>query len=388
MGAAGAVATGARERGAEAAPTRPRFAFVGTSGGDSAAGGVLGIGRFAVDAASGALSPLGTTASDNPSFLALHPRLPVLYAVNEVADGDAAGSGWVAAYAIDRATGGLTAIGRQASAGAGPAHLAVDAAGGHLVVANYGGATFALLPIAADGRLEAASDVVRQTGSGPNRDRQGEPHPHGVAFDPGGRFVATADLGIDQVAIFAIDRGAGRLRPVAEAATAPGAGPRHVAFHPNGTFLYAINELDATIAGFPFDPASGAIGPAIAAVPTLPAAAAAESTTAELAFHPSGRFLFGSNRSQPEATAPLADSIVGFAVDPDDGRLSLIGHAAEGISVPRHFALDPSGAWLYACNQGGDSIVQFAIDAATGELRGTGRSVATPAPACLVFAGG
>lgn len=380
-----------REARAGTEPAVLPFAYVGAYGrgpsdGD-AARPATGISLFAVDAGSGALSFVETTPSDNPSFLAVHPTLPVLYAVNEVDDVGEQESGSVEAYAIAPATGRLSLLDRRPSAGAGPAHLAIDPAGGHLVVANYAGGTFAVLPIAADGRLAPASDVVRQHGSGPNQERQREPHPHGVAFDPGGRFVAVADLGTDQVRLFEMDRAAGRLRPVDDAATAPGAGPRHLAFHPGGQTLYVINELDSTIAVFPFDATSGHLGSEIQTVSTLPPGTVIESTTAEIAFHPSGRFLYGSNRAQADATSPLADSLAGFAVAGGDGRLSPICHVGERIAVPRHFAIDPTGTWLYACNQEGNSIVQFAIDPVTGDLAATGRVTETPTPVCLVFAG-
>ncbi len=367
-----------------------RFAYVGSytrgaPGGGGAAPGV-GISVFAVDADSGALTPVQVVPSDNPSFLALGPAQRALYAVNEIDDFEGGGTGSVEAYAIDAATGELALLNRVDAAGAIPAHLAVDPAGDHLVVANYVGATFVVLPISADGRLLPASDVVEQTGSGPNPDRQEAPHPHAVVFDPAGRFVAAADLGTDQVLVFRLDPAAGTLSPVDEAAMAPGAGPRHLAFHPNGRLLYVINELDATITVLPYDPATGALGDPIQTVSTVPADFAGDKSTAEIAVHPSGRFLYGSNRGQEGATAPEADSIAGFAIDPGSGELSLLGYATEGIDFPRNFAIDPTGTWLYVCNQQGDSIVQFRIDPTTGELAATGVVTQTPTPVSLVFA--
>jgi len=363
---------------------RPRFAYVGRYTRGAPDDG--GITVFAVEPDSGALAPVQTVASDNPSFLALHPSGRFLYAVNETDDFGGRETGSVEAYAVDPAAGDLTLLNRQDSGGAAPAHLAVAPSGAHLAVANYGGATFTLLPIAADGRLDPVSGTIRQAGSGPDRGRQEAPHPHAVAFDPAGRFLAAADLGTDQVRVFRIDP-AGGLLPVSEATPAPGAGPRHLAFHPTLPLLYVINELDATITLFPYDGATGQLGAAVQSVSTLPAGFAGPRSTAEIAVHPSGRFLYGSNRGVEGATDPVADSIAAFAVDPASGGLTPLGHATDGIDMPRHFALDPTGARLYACNQDTDSIVQFAVDGATGALTPTGQATATPTPVCLLFAG-
>ena len=373
------------------APAVPpvKHAYVGAytrgpmGGRATTAGAGISLCRVAPD--TGALTVIATFPSDNPSFLALHPTLPVLYAVNETADHEERRRGSIVAYSIDRDSGHLSELNRQDSGGANPAHLAVAPSGQHLVVANYSSVTFSLFPLAVDGEVRPASDILHQSGSGPNRERQQEPHPHGIAFDPAGEFVALADLGTDRVLVQRIDPVTDRLLAVSEAATAPGAGPRHLAFHPNGRVLYAINELDSTITAFAYAAASGQIGPILQVVPTVPADAAAESTTAELVIHPSGRFLYGSNRAASGATAPFADSIACFGIDPDDGTLTPLGNVSEGIAVPRHIALDPSGAWCYACNQGGDTIVQFRVDPASGGLTKTGGVLPTESPVCLIF---
>ena len=365
-----------------------RFAYVGAYTRDAPGGGrtvAEGIAVYAVDPSTGGLSLIQTVPSDNPSFLAFDPMQRFLYAVNEIEGSEGRRTGRLAAFAIEPETGRLTLLNREASGGAGPTHLAVDPAGGHVAVAHYVGATFAVLPIAGDGSLGQVSDTVAQAGSGPNRERQEAPHPHGVTFDPAGRFVAAADLGTDTVQIFRLDTASGRLERVSAASTAPGAGPRHIAFHPNGRFLYVINELDATVTAFTYDAASGEIGETVQTIPTVPEGVAATTGPAEIAVHPSGRFLYGSNRGLTGATAPEADSVVAYAVDEATGRLSLIGYATEGIDFPRHFAIDPTGTWLYVCNQQADSIVQFAIDQATGELSSTGSVTESPTPVCIVF---
>jgi 6-phosphogluconolactonase (cycloisomerase 2 family) len=345
----------------------------------------LGISVFAVDPATGALTLVQTVESDNPSFVALDPSQRFLYAVNENADYEGEETGSVEAYAIDPATGELTLLNRQSSAGAIPAHLAVDPAGDHVVVGNYIGQNYVVLPINEDGSLAPVSGSHENTGSGPNADRQEAPHPHATTFDPGGNFVATADLGIDKVQIFDLIEEDGTLELVSEVSTAPGAGPRHVGFNPEGTILYVLNELDATIVAYAYDSATGMIGEEIQTVSTVPDPFEGTKSTAEIFVHPSGRFLYSSNRGQPDTTTPEGDAIVAWAVDPETGELTLLGHTTDDIEVPRNFAIDPTGTWLYVANQEGDSIVQFAIDQETGELTPTGNVVETSKPVALVF---
>jgi 6-phosphogluconolactonase len=364
-----------------------RFAYVGTytkgaPGGTSGRSNPVGVSAFSVNPATGALTHIQTVPSVNPSFLAIHPTQRYLYVTNEINDYEGT-NGSIEAYAIDGTTGMLTFLNRVSTGGAIPAQLAVDPTGRFVVIGNYIGANYTLLPIAADGRIMPVVDTVTNTGSGPQKDRQEAPHPHATEFDPAGRYIATADLGIDKIQVFRIDAGARKLEPVSEAAVAPGSGPRHVAFHPNGRYLYVINELNATIAVLPYDAATGRVSAAIQTIGTVPADFPPHKSTAEIKVHPSGRFLYGSNRKFEEH--PLADSIVAYRIDPGSGRLTLIGHTTQNIAFPRHFNLDPTGTYLYACNQKGDTIVQFAIDQASGELRATGRITETPVPVSLVW---
>ncbi len=287
-------------------------------------------------------------------------------------------------YAIDAATGMLTLLNRQSTSGSIPAHLAIAPDSRAVVLGNYVGGNFAALPIGTDGRLGPATSTVQNTGSGPNKQRQEAPHPHCVAYDPAGRYIATADLGIDMIQVFRLDT-AGKLIAVGEAKTAAGAGPRHLAFHPDGRFLYVVNELDATVAVFPYDAASGKLGAAIQTISTVPTNFVGTKSTAEIVVHPSGKFLFSSNRGQPDATTPEANAIVSFAIDAT-GKLTLVGHTTAGIKYPRNFALDPTGTLLYACNQQADTIVQFRINTGTGQLTATGQVTQTPTPVCLAFA--
>jgi 6-phosphogluconolactonase len=236
-------------------------------------------------------------------------------------------------------------------------------------------------PIMADGKLSPLSDVYQNKGTGPHAQRQEAPHPHCVEFDRAGGYIATADLGIDKVQIFGLDTSAGKLTLVDEASVAPGAGPRHVAFHPGGRYLYVINELNATMTVFGYD--GGQVGDEIQTIGTVPAGFPPKKSTAELMVHPSGKFLYGSNRKFENH--PLADSIVGYSIDPSTGRLTLIEHTTRNIAFPRHFNIEPTGRWLYACNQKGDTIVQFTIDQRTGQLSETGRVTKVPVPVAMAF---
>jgi 6-phosphogluconolactonase (cycloisomerase 2 family) len=368
------------------AGSEPRFAYVGTytrgaPGGWSSVAGVNrpeGVTVFSVGAGMGDLQLVQTVPSDNPSFVAMHPSEQFLYVLNEIADYEGNEMGSLEAYSIDDATGQLTLLNRVA-VGSIPAQLAVSPGGDYLAVATYIGGAYELFPIAEDGSLGEASSVAQQEGSGPHA-RQEAPHAHAVAFDPSGNYVAGADLGTDWVKIY--EYAAGELVEVGAAMVAAGSGPRHVAFHPNGDILYVINELTATITSFAFDPESGALGDELQTVATVPQSFPAHKSTAEILVHPSGKFLYGSNRKFEDH--PLADSIVAYSID-DQGMLRLIGYTTHGISFPRGFAIEPSGRWLYAMGQKGDSIVQFFIDPNTGALTPTGFSTTAMVPVSMTF---
>jgi 6-phosphogluconolactonase len=372
-----------------AAAGEARFAYVGayTSNPPGGGGTLPAVGITVFRVTDGALALAQIVPSANPSFLALDPTQRFLYVVNEIDDYGGQKTGSVEAYAIDPATGRLALINRQATAGPIPAHLAVSPDGRTLVIGNYVGGNFVSLPIAADGSLGPVISAIQNTGSGPNTARQEAPHPHCVTFDPMGRYLATADLGIDTIQVFRLDM-AGKLVEVSRVKTAPGAGPRHLAFAPDGRFLYVVSELDATITVFPYNAAAGTAGASIQVISTVPANFVGTKSTAEIVVHPSGKFLFSSNRGQPDATTPEANAIVSFAVDPASGKLTLVGYTTAGIKYPRNFALDPTGTLLYACNQQADTIVQFRINTATGALTATGQVTPAPTPVCLAFAAG
>jgi 6-phosphogluconolactonase len=341
-------------------------------------GASKGIYRFTIDGESGrATDPVLVAETRNPSFLALHPTGRFLYAVNEVGGSVDSPHGEVTAFSIDPRTGALTRLNAQSSRGAAPCHLVVDRRGRNVLVANYGGGTVAVLPIAEDGRLGPASSVRQHTGSGPNARRQQAPHAHGIHLDPAERFAFSPDLGADRVFVHRYDAAAGSLEPHGAGTVEPGSGPRHATLSADGRVLYAINELTSTITVFDVDAAKGTLA-AVQAVSTLPAGFTGESWTAEIAISPDGRHVYGSNRGH--------DSVAVFAVEQGSGRLTARGHVPAGGKTPRHFAIDPTGRWMLVAHQGDDAIAVFRLDARTGLPSPTGVKVRVGRPVCLMFA--
>ena len=365
-----------------AGPARARaqdgqLVYVGTYTGAKS----KGIYAFRFNDATGALTPIGLVAeARSPSWLTLHPSGQVLYAAQEVDDVDAAKSGSVSAYRIDRATGALTLLNTQSSHGAHPCHLAVDRTGSHLLVANYTGGNLAVLPIDREGRLAPASQVIAPKGSSVNSARQASPHAHSVDFDPGNRFAISSDLGADRLFIYRYDPKTGLTGGLQPAlATSPGAGPRHFAFHPNGRLGFGINEMAMTITSYAWDASRGALK-TLASIPTLPRAIRKGDSTAEIRVHPSGRFVYGSNRGH--------DSITVYRVAEATGILTRVEHQPTRGKTPRSFTIDRTGRWLVAANQGTDTLAVFRIGDRTGGLTPIGGLTAVGAPVCVAFAGG
>jgi 6-phosphogluconolactonase len=350
----------------------PRFAYVGsfTTKERNARGN--GINVYRVDPASGAWSHV-QQVSDlvNPSFLTIDRQQRHLYSVH-------ADLTEVSAFAIEPASGRLTFMNRQSMDGKNPVHLAIDPSGKFLVTANYTGGTVAVLPIQADGSLGARADSVKLPGDpGPHKTDQASSHPHDAPFDPSGRFIVVPDKGLDRVFVFRLDGASGKLiendPPSVKARS--GAGPRHVDFHPRLPVAYVVNELDSTVTTYRWDGARGTLAP-LQVVPTLPTSFTGNSTAAEIAVAPSGRFVYASNRGH--------DSIVIFGVD-KAGLLAPLGWEPTQGSTPRFFGLDPSGKFLYAANEQGDTIATFRVDAASGKLALTGQVIKVPSPVCIVF---
>jgi 6-phosphogluconolactonase len=351
-----------------------RLVYVGTYTGNAS----KGIYAFRFDEGSGALSPVGLVAeTKSPSFLAVGPNRKFLYAVNEISSFEGERTGSVSAFSINVQSGKLTALNAKSSKGDGPCHLAVDATGRFVAVANYGGGNFSLLPIGADGRLGDAVAILANGGSGHDKERQKGPHAHAVVFDSRNRYLLGADLGLDRVFVYKFDPSTGSLgaNDPSSVQLAPGAGPRHVAFHPTLPLAFSINELTSTITSLSWDAAKGRLA-AAGSVSSLPAGFSDENTTAEIAVHPNGRFLYGSNRGD--------DSIAVFAIAPT-GTLTLVEHESTRGKEPRNFAIDPSGKWLIAANQKSDNLAVFSIDQNTGALSPVGALARISTPVCVLF---
>ena len=342
-------------------------------------GNSQGIYLCRMDLATGELhAPALAAEVVNPSFLAVHPSRRFLYAVGEMGNFAGTRAGAVSAFSIDPDSGTLSLLNQQPSGGAGPCHLVVDRTGRNVLAANYGGGSLVCLPLREDGRLGQSTSFVQHQGSSVDPRRQRGPHAHCINLDAANRFAVSADLGLDKVLIYRFDPDGGRLEandpPWAK--VAPGAGPRHFAFHPNGRFAYVINELASSVTAFRYDADRGALT-SIDTVSTLPDDFDGQNTTAEIEVHPSGKFVYGSNRGH--------DSIVIFAVDGDSGTLRQVGHQSTQGKTPRNFAVDPTGAYLLAANQATDSIVVFRVDGQTGKLDSTGYSAGIASPVCVVM---
>jgi 6-phosphogluconolactonase len=332
-----------------------------------------------LDPSTGALStPTLAAEIRNPTFVAASADGRFLYAVSEVDAVAGKPGGAVAAYAIDKAAGTLKALNTQSTVGGGPAHVSV--AGTMVFAANYGGGSVAAYRTQPDGSLTPASSFVQHKGSSVNPDRQKGPHAHAATPDPSGRFLYVPDLGLDQVLIYRIDARAGTIAPATPpfATVPPGSGPRHIAISGDGKHAYVITEMLCTIDAFDRDATSGALTP-MQTISTLPAGQAVEKgfSTAEVLLHPSGKFLYGSNRGH--------NSLVVYAVDQASGKLRLVQHVPTGGKTPRAFNLDPSGAFVVVGNQDSDQIVVFRIDPAKGTLTLAGQPISLGKPVSFEF---
>jgi 6-phosphogluconolactonase len=349
--------------------------FVGTYTKDES----KGIYAYRFDAASGQLTSLGLAAETvNPSFLTADPAGRFLYAVNEIASYKGVASGAVTAFAIDRNTGKLSVLNELPSRGADPCYIAFDKTGKYVLVANYTGGNIAVFPLLKDGRLGESSAFVQHKGSGTNPQRQEGPHAHWIETTADNRFAIAADLGLDELLLYRFDPAKGSLTPndPAFAKVDAGAGPRHVAFHPNGRFAYAVNELQSTVTGFSYDAKTGVLHP-LQTISTLPKGFSGNNDTAEIHVHPNGKFLFASNRGH--------DSIAVFSIEKNTGRLRLVDNVPTQGKTPRNFEIDPSDSRLLVANQDTGNIVVFRIDPETGRLTPSGQVTHVPSPVCLKF---
>lgn len=353
--------------------------YIGTYTGDRGpGGGSRGVYVADWDGEKGVLgAPRLLAELKHPSFLALHPVLPIVYAVSETGSFDGKPSGAVAAIRLEPSPGAVAAT--KPSGGVSPCHVAIDPKGSFAVAANYSSGTVGVLPLK-EGIPGDPVAALTLEGHGPDPDRQKEPHAHSAFFDPTGDRFYVQDLGSDRVWGYALDRAARMVRPVDPPFTqlAPGSGPRHLAFHPRGPWCYVIGELDNTVTALSWDRPTGRLSPFQTAT-TLPADAPAslKSYTADIRISPDGAFLYGSNRGH--------DSIAVWRIDRESGRLELSGITPCGGEHPRNFALSPDGRWLLCANMNSHNVAVFRRDAESGALTQVSD---TPAalPTCLVFA--
>jgi 6-phosphogluconolactonase len=349
------------------------FAYVGsfTSARRKARGD--GIHVYRADAAAGTWTHVQHVGDlENPSYLALSPDQRFLYSVH--GDGD-----YATAFALDRETGLATLLNRASTGGSNGVRQAVDPTGRFLVVANYASGSVAVLAIAPDGSLADQHQLEALPGEpGPHPTEQKSSHPHDVVFDPSGRFVLVPDKGLDRIFVFRFDHANGRLAASEPGfvKTRPGAGPRHLAFHPTLAIAWVLNELDSTIATYRWNAERGTLAP-IAVTNTLPPDFTGASTTAEIAVAPDGRHVYASNRGH--------DSVALYAADANDGRLTPIGWQLTQGCGPRFIGLDPAGRFLHAANEQSDTVVTFRVDAASGKLTPSGQVIANGSPVAIAF---
>jgi 6-phosphogluconolactonase len=310
----------------------------------------------------------------NPSFVAIHPNHKFVYAVSET---DKKPS--ISAFAVDGKTGGLTLLNTQPSGGAGPCHLVVDATGKAVLAANYSGGSCTSIPIKSDGSLGEPASIHQHKGMSILPNQKG-PHAHSINLDKANKFAFCCDLGLDKVLVYKFDADKGTLTPHDPPAfdLEPGTGPRHFAFHPNGKWAYINGEMAMTIVACEYDAEKGVLAKK-QTLSTIPKGEKKKQfSTAEVVVHPSGKFVYVSNRD-------AYNSIAIFAVDMKTGELTAVGHEARGIKTPRNFAIEPTGQYMLVANQSGKSVISFRIDPKTGELSPTGSSVEVAAPVCVRF---
>lgn len=382
------------QRGSTTSKLNPILAYVGTysspQGPEGSPGRGQGIYLFRMDSATGALDQLALFPNDsNPSCLALDPARTHLYSANETQTYQGRPTGSVSAYSIDRSSGRLTLLNTVSSEAAGPAHLSVHPSGRYVLVANYHGGAVAVLPIRANGGLGAATDVKKDTGTlGPIHATSAppgsfaisgheRPHAHMIQSDPSGRFVLAADLALDRIFIWKFDAQRGTLSASdpAYVGLPPGDGPRHFAFHPNGHWLYSLQEESSTLVLFDYEAARGRLT-ARQTISSLPKGFAGTNFTSEVMVSPDGRFVYAANR--------LHDSIAWFSIG-EAGRLQFAGEEWTRGDYPRNFNIDPTGNFLFSCNQRADNITSFRINRETGSLAFTGQYTPVGTPSIITF---
>ena len=349
------------------------LAFVGSYA-DAAGNGVY---VYEVNEKTGGLKLLDQVSGlQNPTFLNLDADRRILYAIAEKASEQGQRMGAAVAFAINPAEGTLSELNRAVTTDTQTCHIQRDSQSRYLVVTSYSGGKVGLIGLQENGLVGELLDVKQHEGKSVH-ERQDQPHPHSAFFSPDEQFVLIPDLGLDRVRVYRLNRADSRLDFHADAALHPGAGPRHLAFHPNGKFAYVINELDSTISSFRYDAEAGTLSH-VQTVSTVPADFEGENWCAEIQVSADGKFVYGSNRGH--------DSIVVLAANADSGELSVVQHISTEGQHPRHFSLSPDGSLLIAANRDTDNIAVFRVDRETGTLSFTGQTVKASKPVCVRMA--
>lgn len=361
---------------AKPASAKQYLVYVGTYTTKTASKGIY---AFRYDASSGKLTSLGVAAeTQDPSWVAIRPNRKFLYAVNE-----AGKNSMVSAFSLEAKSGKLTLLNQLPALGEDPCYLSFDRTGKYVLVANYTSGNVVVFPIEADGKLGSATANIHDEGTlGPNKERQESPHAHWIEASAGNRYAYVSDLGLDKVLIYKFDAARGTLTNPGSnqqgsfsATLPPGSGPRHVAFSRNGNFMYVLSEMQSAVTVFANDAREKYRD--VQTISALPKDFSGRNDAAEIAIHPSGKFLYSSNRGH--------ESIAVFHIDSATGKLTAAGDFSVEGKGPRHFAIDPSGNFLLAEDQLSDKIVIFCIDQKTGALTPTGDSVEVPSPVCIAF---
>jgi 6-phosphogluconolactonase len=349
------------------------YTFPGTAPGGTHQSQAKGIYVFRMNPSDGGLTLLQIVEIPNPSYLALDPALRYLYCVNEMTDGG------VSSFAINQTSGMLTFINTQPTNGQDTTHLGVQPSDQYLFAASYTSGNFQVFRILGDGSIGSMTDNFQSVGNGtgPNPDRQEGPHAHQILTDLDGNHVFGVDLGADKVNVWNLDPGTGKLiqNTVPFAPIASGSGPRHMAFHPDRQHAFVLSELASSITVFAYDPVRAAFIWQ-QTISTLPPDFTGTNTTAEIRIHPTGRFLYNTNRGH--------NSVTMFEIDPQTGELEVIGWESTRGEWPRGMNIDPSGTFLYAANQNTDNIAVFRIHQGNGRLK-FNTLVNTPTPVDVEF---
>jgi 6-phosphogluconolactonase (cycloisomerase 2 family) len=359
-------------------------------GPEGAIGRGQGIYLFEMNPATGALVQREIFPNDsNPAWLALDPSRTHLYSANEISNYQGADSGSVTAYSMDRSSGHLKLLNTVSSEGAGPAHLSVHPSGKYVLVANYQGGTVAVLPIRPNGGLGAATDVVHDSGMiGPAHalgapagsfaiSGHDKPHAHMIQADPSGKYVLATDLGLDRIFVWKFDVEKGKLSPSNSATVPlpPGDGPRHFTFHPSGRWIYSLQEEGSTLVTYDYDATRGRLT-AKQTISSLPEGFKGTNFTSEVMVSSDAKFVYAANR--------LHDSIAWFSIGAE-GKLTFAGEEWTRGDYPRSFNIDPTGNYLYSCNQRADAITTYRISRETGALTFTGQYTPVGTPAIIIF---